>query len=98
LRVVWSPLARYQVAQILATIAAERPEAAASWLDNLAERASSLRQFPDLGRAVPETDRPSLRELLVGPYRLIYRRDDNEVFILTLRHVRRDFDAEEPES
>jgi len=42
---------------------------------------------------VPEAQRPSLREVLVPPYRLIYRRDETEVVILAAHHARRDLAA-----
>ena len=47
---------------------------------------------------VPEAQRPSLREVLVPPYRLIYRRDEAEVVILAVHHARREVAVHEMES
>jgi toxin ParE1/3/4 len=90
LKVIWSPLARDQVVQAVAAIAAERPPAALRWFEDVVNRAAVLESFPDMGRMVPEVGRASIREVLVEPYRLIYRRDGTAVVILALRHCRRD--------
>ena len=38
--------------------------------------------------------RPSLREVLVEPYRVIYQRDDDVLLILSVQHERRDLDLD----
>ena len=73
-------------------IAADRPSAAARWLDDVMRQSRSLAQFPDLGRMVPELQRPEIRELLVDPYRSAYRRDDDQVTVLGVLHDRRALD------
>ena len=92
MNVVWARLAENQVADAFAYIAAERPSAALKWFDRLVDASGSLSFMPDLGRKVPEADRDSIREMLVEPYRVIYRRDDDAVVILTVQHERRDLD------
>jgi toxin ParE1/3/4 len=94
-KVIWSPLARDQVLQAFASIAAERPESASRWLERVLSRVAALESFPDMGRVVPEVRRSSVREVLVPPYRLTYRRDAEQVVILALRHSRRDVDCDE---
>ena len=80
------------LAEALDYIAAERPSAAVRWLDDLMQQSRSLAQFPGLGRMVPELQRPEIRELLVDPYRIQYRRDDDQVTVLGVVHDRRVFD------
>jgi len=65
------------------------------WLDRLLDAVVALAEFPDRGRAVPELQRPDIRELIVAPYRVMYRRDAKRVVVLTVRHGRRQFDADE---
>lgn len=43
---------------------------------------------------VPEAQRPSLREVFVEPYRVIYHRDKDVLVILSVQHERRDLDIE----
>ncbi len=73
-------------------IAAERPASALRWLDETMERVRSLERFPDLGRIVPELQRPEIREVLVDPYRVPYHWDNQQVTILAVLHDRRLFE------
>jgi plasmid stabilization system protein ParE len=73
-------------------IAAERPAAALRWLDDVMAQTRSLAQFPDRGRMIPELQRPEIREVLVDPYRVPYRRDGGQVTVLAVLHDRRAFD------
>jgi len=51
------------------------------------ETIERLESFPKSGRLVPECDDPTIRELLHGNYRLIYRvvRED-QIELLTIFH------------
>jgi plasmid stabilization system protein ParE len=82
-------MAREQVDEAMAVIAAERPQAALRWLESLLHQARSLADFPERGRVVPELQRREIRELLVHPYRVLYRREGDEVVVLALHHDRR---------
>ena len=44
------------------------------------------------GRVVPERNDPTVRELLVGPYRLLYHVAESDIVILGVLHQRQDFD------
>ncbi|MCE5191880.1 MAG: type II toxin-antitoxin system RelE/ParE family toxin [Actinomycetia bacterium] len=94
MKVTWAPLAREQTADAFAYISAERPSAALRWFEEIVERAGSLSQFPDMGRMMPEAGRPEVREVIVEPYRLIYRRDSDEVVIIGVFHSRQDVDVD----
>lgn len=93
MKVTWAPLAREQTADAFAFISAQRPSAAVRWFDDVIERAGSLSAFPDMGRMMPEVGRPEVREVVVEPYRLVYRRDPDEVVIIGVFHSRQDVDA-----
>lgn len=43
-----------------------------------------LEEFPDSGRIVPELGLQHIREVIVGPYRVVYRRKSAEVEIATV--------------
>lgn len=95
MKVVWAPLAREQVADAFTFISAERPAAAIQWFEQVAETAGSLSTFPDMGRMMPEAGRPEVREVLVDPYRIIYRRDPDRTVIIGVFHFRQDVDADD---
>ena len=96
MRVILAPLAREQVADAFAYISAERPSAALRWFDEVVERTGSLSTFPDIGRMMPEAGRPEVREVLVEPYRLIYRRDPDLIVIIGVFHSHQDVDPDAP--
>ena len=95
MRVIWAPRAIARASEIAAYIAADRPEAARAWIDQLFARVALLGAHPKQGRRVPELDRADIREVLFGVYRIIYRLDRKRVVILTVRHGRRDWEASE---
>lgn len=87
MRIDWSPLALERVESIASFIAEDDPIAAERWVDELFESVKRLADFPDSGRVVPEVGLSRIRELIFGPYRVIYKVSDN-VEILTVRHGR----------
>ena len=95
MRVTWSPLADAQVDDAIEYIARDHPMAALEWLERVLDAARSLATFPDSGRIVPELQRDSIREILVSPYRVMYRRSEDLVEIAAVRHEAREFDAKE---
>jgi toxin ParE1/3/4 len=46
-----------------------------------------LRDFPLSGRSVPEFERPDIREVILVPYRIVYRIFGQEVHILIVQHA-----------
>ena len=90
MRVVWSPLALDRVNEISDYIARENVSAAKRWVDSLFIKTKRLEKFPQSGRAVPETQRLSIREIIYGNYRVIYRISRDQIAILTIRHGRQD--------
>lgn len=92
MKVVWTRQAESMLDEAVDYIAAERPASALRWLDETMERVRSLERFPDLGRIVPELQRPEIREVLVDPYRVSYHRDEQQVTILAVLHDRRLFE------
>jgi plasmid stabilization system protein ParE len=88
MKIIWSPLAMERVADIARSIAQDNPTAAEKWVDTIFEKVGQLEFMPEGGRLVPEMRRNDFRELLHGNYRIIYRTDDEQVLILTVRHGR----------
>jgi len=59
--------------------------------DAIIERVDGLKQFPEMGRIVPEFNRPYLRELIFKSYRIVYRIVDlSRVDVITVQHSSRD--------
>jgi toxin ParE1/3/4 len=82
---IWSALARRELAEIGEYIARDKPRAANRWVETLARMAEHAATMPLAGRRVPEYGRDDLRELIKRGYRLIYRVCDDRVEIVTIR-------------
>jgi plasmid stabilization system protein ParE len=54
-------------------IAANNRPAAESFGFRLMAKADMLEQFPEIGRVVPEEQDENIREIILPPYRIIYR-------------------------
>lgn len=93
--IIWAPRAIDRAAEVAATIAADRPGAARTWVDGLFASVASLKNHLRRGRKVPEVNRPEVREIIHGAYRVIYRVDPKRLVILTVRHGRRQWDPTE---
>ena len=96
MRIIWSPLAVERAYEEARYIAADKPAAALAWLEGLFASTDGLERFPDSGRIVPEIGLPEYREIIYGKsHRIIYRREQNVVSILTVRRTRRLLDIAE---
>jgi len=72
------------------------PDAADALLDEFDSTMETLEQYPLRGSLPKELEVLGIREfrqILLGPYRLIYRVADNKVFILVIADARRDMQA-----
>ena len=75
-KVVLAPRAIEDLRDIVLYVAPERPDVAKRLGLMLIERIKILGSFPFSGRVVPEFADPSVRELILKPYRIVYRVDD----------------------
>ena len=89
--VKWSGPARMDLKQIHDYIANDSRYYAKKVIQTIVEKTEELIVFPDLGRIVPEIDKPNIRELFVYSYRLIYEISSDGIEILAVIHGRRDF-------
>ena len=72
---------------IIEYIAENSSQNAFNVLQQIREKASDLDSFPERGRIVPELQDQGIflyRELIIKPWRMIYRVTGNRVFVLSL--------------
>ena len=84
-QVIWSPVSRDDLHDLVRAIAADSPVRAESFAYRLMQQTDKLRDFPEIGRQVPEQRDPNIRELIVAPYRVIYRFRDKEQIVEIVR-------------
>ncbi len=58
------------------------PEVADRLIQGVLARIENLSSYPDMGRIVPEFSQPFLRELIWPPFRIVYRREPNQVSVV----------------
>jgi addiction module RelE/StbE family toxin len=92
-RVQWAEAAVRDLEELISYIAADSSLNAERILDKLEKRAQTLESTPVRGRVVPELAHFGIRnwrELIVKPYRIIYRIDEDTVNVLAMLDGRRD--------
>ena len=95
MKIVWSPIAIQRVTEAAELIALDKPEAAASWARAIFRAVDRLAALPASGRIVPELNRPDVREIIHGAFRIIYRVSDEQILVLTVRRSSRLLDPSE---
>jgi plasmid stabilization system protein ParE len=91
-KVAWAEIAQHDLKQIIDYIAIDSPGDATGILQKIKQKVSALYTMPDRGRIVPELKEQGIhtyRELIVAPWRVIYRISDTTVFVLSVIDSRR---------
>ena len=90
----WTEQAVTDVQAIRRFIERDSPRYGRLVAERLVEATQRLDTFPASGRLVPDLDRPDVRELVVGQYRIVYRLDGDVVVLLTVFRSSRLFPAD----
>ena len=92
----WTLVAADDLERIVRYVESENQSAGEVLSGRLYEAAQTLETMPARGRVVPELARVSIidyRELLVRPYRIVYRIKESVVFVHGLLDGRRDLES-----
>ncbi|OGR82511.1 MAG: plasmid stabilization protein [Elusimicrobia bacterium RIFCSPLOWO2_01_FULL_54_10] len=85
-QVRWTPQASEDLESIAQFIAKDSTYYVRLFVVDVFRAVERLSSFPKSGRIVPEMHVPSIRELLLGNYRIVYRLKGNLVELLTVYH------------
>ena len=91
-QVIWTSVAENDLKEIIDYISAESPHNALNVFKKIKKKASDLYTMPERGRIVPELQDQCIfqyRELVVSPWRLIYRIAERKIFVLSVIDSRR---------
>jgi plasmid stabilization system protein ParE len=86
MRIRWTDNAARNLETIRAYIAQDAPTEADGVVADLLSAPEQLVIFPQSGRVVPEYGKASIREVVRGAYRVIYRIIDDAVEVLAVLH------------
>jgi len=94
-RVKWAHPAQLDLMEIAGFISQDRPAVARKIAKKIRRRISSLKTSPERGRVVPELEKQGItqyREIIISPWRVIYRIDERTVYILLVVDGRRNLE------
>ena len=83
----WSETAENDLIYIVEYIAGENSLQANKIFGDIRKKAENLHTFPDRGRIVPELKDQGItlyRELIIGPWRMMYRVSEDSVYVLSV--------------
>jgi len=90
-RIVWAPQAIEDVEAIRTYVARDSPHYADLVVERIVAAVALLESSPRSGRVVPEVGDESLREVIHGNYRIVYRLRHDIIEIATVFHGARLF-------
>jgi toxin ParE1/3/4 len=89
-KIAWTELSINDLKEIFDYIAEDSNRYATITINRIYQRVQTIVENPYTGRMVPEFDQKSIRELVVGSFRIIYRiKNKNQVDIIRVYHVSR---------
>ncbi|MCF6250398.1 MAG: type II toxin-antitoxin system RelE/ParE family toxin [Methylococcaceae bacterium] len=91
MKIEWSARSRTDLKELKNYIGQDSPYYARRFIARIILSVEKLEDFPDIGRGVPEAEeRNDVRELIFQGYRIIYLRQSDHVYIVTVIHGSRD--------
>lgn len=88
-RVIWTREAVEDVEAIKAYVARDSIRYASLLAERIVAAVGRLESYPESGRVVPEVGDASLREIIHGAYRIVYRIQAESVQVVTVHHAAR---------
>jgi addiction module RelE/StbE family toxin len=86
-KIIWTNVAENDLKNIIEYISVDSPQNALKILKNIKKKATNLYTLPERGRIVPELQDQGVlqyRELVIPPWRLIYRTSERKIFVLSV--------------
>ena len=93
--ILWTDSAKQDLTEIIEYIAFNEIEIAKKQFIRIKESAEKLESFPDQGRIIPELLNQNInkyRELIISPWRIMYKIEGNTVYILAVIDGRRNIE------
>ena len=97
MKIIWTREALENLSAIENFVAQDSPARAEQFVNYLIERTELLSQNPKMGRVVPEIANPSVREIIVKKYRIVYRLIAKRIEVLTVFEGHKLLDVDELE-
>ena len=92
-KIVWSPEAIEDLQSIVEYIERDSEFYAKAVVTRILDVSRSIKDFPLIGRIVPELENKNIRERFVYSYRLVYKIKTQQILIVAVIHGRRLFET-----
>lgn len=89
-KVIWTEPALIDLHEIIGYIARDSQVYAERFGLKVVQAPRRLRKFPCSGRIVPEFNDDTIRELIYGSYRIIYKIYESDCYVVAVIHGSRD--------
>ena len=86
MKISWSNQSLNDLDGIYEYIAKDSKFYAQRTVEKIIEKAKHILMFPESGKMVPEYNDKSIRQLLDGNYRIIYKISVNKIMVVTVVH------------
>ncbi len=86
-KIIWTNVAENDLKNIIEYISVDSPQNALKILKKIKQKATNLYTLPERDRIVPELQDQGVlqyRELVIPPWRLIYRTSERKIFVLSV--------------
>ncbi len=91
-KVVWSPEAIEDLEAIAEYIERDSEFYARAVVSKILDMTRSIKDFPKIGRIVPDVGDENIRERFVYSYRLVYQIREHQILIVAVIHGKRMFE------
>jgi plasmid stabilization system protein ParE len=92
MKIIWTKSAVFNLESIKNYIAQDSQYYAVELTEKIIGAVEKLCAFPRLGRVVPEIKKENIREVIYGNYRIMYRIDNEILYIIAIIHAARNLD------
>jgi toxin ParE1/3/4 len=92
-RVLWTNAGLTWLHGLCDSLAEQSPERAVEVRERILAAARHLEHSPLMGRVVPEYEREDLRELIVKPFRLLYKVSGEDCLLVGVFHSKQNLTA-----
>jgi toxin ParE1/3/4 len=94
-KVIWTKPALNDLDEIITYIATDSVDITISQYERIKEASKDIGNFPKQSRIIPELQNENLtkfREIIIKPWRMMYRIEDNRILILAIIDGRRNIE------
>jgi len=88
-KIIWTQLAIDDLKSIHSYISTESKVYANRLVEKIIARVQQIENFPESGKIVPEFGQKSIRELIEGNYRIVYKISSDHIGIARIHHSAR---------